>query len=63
MLKEHGESVKFIAINREWQRRLLVEQNTRRVPGIFKGGQFIGSYDAVEAYYKASFITETETFE
>ena len=62
LLKSRGDSYKFIPLNVEWQRRLLVEQGTRRIPGIFKGPSFIGGFDALENYYKCSFITDTESF-
>lgn len=62
LLKERGENYKYIELNSEWQRRLVVEHNTRRIPAIFRGAGYIGSYDVIENYYKASFIADSERF-
>lgn len=62
LLKEHGEQVKYIELNGEWQRRIVVEYSTRRVPAIFRGNLYIGSYDVLENYYKTSFIADSERF-
>lgn len=62
LLQAHGEKYRFVPINMEWQRRLLVEFGTRRVPAIFQNHKLLGSFDVLEAYYKCSFITETEGF-
>ena len=61
-LSSRGEQYKYIELNAEWQRKLVVEYNTRRVPAIFKGAAYIGSYDTLENYYKASFIADSERF-
>ncbi len=61
-LKEHDERFKYIELNAEWQRRLVVEYGTRRVPAIFKGSSFFGSHDVLENYYKCSFISDAERF-
>jgi glutaredoxin len=60
LLTEHKEQVKVINLNTEWQRRLVVEFNCRRSPAIFRGATYIGSYDALENYYKCSFFTDHE---
>lgn len=60
LLKTHKEQVKFIILNSEWQRRLVVEFNCRRSPAIFKGPTYFGSYDALEAYYKCNFFSDQE---
>lgn len=62
LLKERGEQVKYIELNAEWQRRLVVEYSTRRVPAVFRGSTYIGSYDVLENYYKCSFIADSERF-
>jgi len=62
LLKEHGEQVKYIELNGEWQRRVVVEYSTRRIPAIFRGNLYIGSYDVLENYYKTSFIADSERF-
>jgi len=62
LLKEHGEQVKYIELNAEWQRRLVVDYSTRRIPAVFRGSTYIGSYDVLEDYYKASFIADSERF-
>lgn len=62
LLKEHGEQVKYIELNSEWQRRIVVEYSTRRIPAIFKGSGYFGSYDQLESYYKCSFISDSERF-
>jgi glutaredoxin len=62
LLKEHGEQVKYIELNAEWQRRIVVEYGTRRIPAIFKGSSYFGSYDVLENYYKCSFISDSERF-
>lgn len=63
ILKEHDEQFKYIELNAEWQRRLVVDYSTRRVPAVFKGNLYIGSYDVLESYYKASFIADSERFQ
>lgn len=60
LLKEHKEQVKLVKLNAEWQRRLIVEFNTRRSPAIFKGATYFGSYDALESYYKCNFFSDKE---
>jgi glutaredoxin len=62
LLKDHGEQIKYIELNGEWQRRIVVEYGTRRVPAVFRGNMYIGSYDVLEDYYKASFISDSERF-
>lgn len=62
LLKDHGEQVKYIELTGEWQRRIVVEYSTRRVPAIFRGNMYIGSYDVLEDYYKCSFISDSERF-
>lgn len=62
LLKDHGEQVKYIELNGEWQRRIVVEYSTRRIPAVFRGNLYIGSYDVLENYYKASFIADSERF-
>jgi glutaredoxin len=62
LLRDHGEQVKYIELNAEWQRRLVVEYNTRRIPAIFKGSGYFGSYDVLESYYQCSFISDSERF-
>lgn len=62
LLKAHKETVKFIPLTPEWQRRVIVEQNTRRLPAIFKNHAFFGGYDALENYYKCSFFSDSESF-
>ncbi len=61
-LKAHKENIKFIPLTPEWQRRIIVEQNTRRLPAIFRNHAFFGGYDALESYYKASFFSDSESF-
>jgi glutaredoxin len=63
LLSERGEQVKYIELNAEWHRRLVVEYNTRRLPAIFRGSTYIGSFDVIENYYKASFISDSERFQ
>lgn len=62
LLKEHGEQVKYVELNAEWQRRLVVEYATRRVPAIFRGNGYFGSYDVLDNYYRCSFISDSERF-
>lgn len=62
LLETHSEIVKFIPLTPDWQRRIIVEQNTRRLPAIFKNHAFIGGYDALENYYKCSFFSDSESF-
>ena len=60
LLKNHKEQVKTVELNAQWQRRLIVEFNTRRSPAIFKGAVYFGSYDALESYYKCNFFSDKE---
>lgn len=60
LLKEHKEQVKLVKLNAEWQRRLIVEFNTRRSPAVFKGATYFGSYDSLENYYKCNFFSDKE---
>ena len=62
LLENRQETIKFIPLTPEWQRRIIVEQNTRRLPAIFKNHAFFGGYDALEAYYKCSFFSDSESF-
>jgi glutaredoxin len=62
LLRDRGENTKYIELNAEWQRRLVVEYNTRRIPAVFKGSGYFGSYDVLENYYKSSFIADSERF-
>lgn len=62
LFKEHGEQVKYIELNSEWQRRIVVDYSTRRIPAVFRGNMYMGSYDVMENYYKASFIADIERF-
>jgi glutaredoxin len=60
ILKEHKEKYKLVFINREWQRKLIVEYDCRRSPAIFKGTRYIGSYADLENYYKCWFFSDSE---
>lgn len=62
MLKEHDEKYKFIPLNEEWRRRLVVEFATRQVPAIFRNAKYIGNYSALAAYYSGSFLDDSERF-
>lgn len=62
LLEARGEQFKYVELNAEWQRRLVVEYNTRRIPAVFKGSGFFGGYDVLENYYKCSFIADSERF-
>lgn len=62
LLQEHKENYKVITMTPEWQRRVIVEHNTRRSPAIFKNHAYIGSYDSLENYYKCSFFSDSESF-
>jgi hypothetical protein len=62
LLRDRGENTKYIELNAEWQRRLVVEYSTRRIPAVFRGSGYFGSYDVLENYYKSSFIADSERF-
>jgi glutaredoxin len=62
LLKERGERYKYVELNAEWQRRLVIEHNTRRIPAVFRGSGYFGSFEVLEGYYKASFIADSERF-
>lgn len=62
LLKEHRENYKLVFINREWQRKLIVQYNCRRSPAIFRGVQYMGSYADLENYYKCWFFSDSELF-
>lgn len=60
LLKAHKETYKRVDLNMEWQRRLVVEFNTRKSPAIFRGASFFGSYADLENHYKATFFSAHE---
>lgn len=62
LLKDHEEHHKYMNLSPEWHRRLVVEFNTRRLPAIFRGPSYFGSYSDLENYYKCSFIRDDERF-
>lgn len=62
LLESRGETVQIQTITSRWQRRLQHEFNTKRIPAIFRGNQYFGSYGELETYFKASFYSEMETF-
>jgi|APGre2960657404_1045060.scaffolds.fasta_scaffold07148_6 hypothetical protein len=62
LLREHKESVKPVILNPEWQRRLIVQYQTKKSPSIFKGAAYFGSYAELENYYKCWFFSEREKF-
>lgn len=62
LLKEHDERVKYLELNTEWHRRLIVEVGTRRIPAIFKGAGYFGSYSDLQNYYMCSFVADVEKF-
>jgi hypothetical protein len=62
LFKEHKENFKHVLMNPEWQRRLIVQYNTKKSPAIFRGAAYFGSYGELENYYKCWFFSEREQF-
>lgn len=62
LLKEHKETYKQVNMTHEWFRRLVVDYNIRRLPAIFLGNAYFGSYSELDAYYKCSFVSSKEVF-
>ena len=62
LFKEHNEKVKYIELNSGWHRRLVVHVGTRRIPAIFKGSGYFGSYNDIQNYYMCSFVADNERF-
>jgi glutaredoxin len=62
LLEAHGENFKTAKLNHEWFRRLVVEYEVRKIPAIFLGNAYFGSYAELENYYKCSFVSSKEVF-
>lgn len=62
LLKTHNETYKYIPLNAEWHRRIIVEHGTRRIPAIFRGSSYFGCLHELEGYYKCSFVADSERF-
>lgn len=62
LLEEHKETFRVNKLNHEWFRRLVVEYEVRRLPAIFLGNAYFGSYAELENYYKCSFVSSKEVF-
>jgi glutaredoxin len=62
ILKEHDERIKYIPLNEEWRRRLVVEFGTRQVPAVFRNAKYLGNYSVLESYYSGSFLDDSERF-
>lgn len=62
MLEEHKENFKTVKLSHEWFRRLVVEYEVRRLPALFLGNAYFGSYSDLENYYKCSFVSSKEVY-
>lgn len=62
LLKDHKETYKEINMSHEWFRRLVVEYEVRRLPAVFQGNAYFGSYAELENYYKCSFVSSKEVY-
>lgn len=62
LLEEHKENFKTVKLSHEWFRRLVVEYEVRRLPALFIGNAYFGSYSDLENYYKCSFVSSKEVF-
>lgn len=62
LLKLRDENYKYIPLNAEWHRRLVVEHGTRRIPAVFRGATYFGCLQELEGYYKCSFVADSERF-
>jgi glutaredoxin len=62
LLEEHKENFKTVKLTHEWFRRLVVEYEVRRLPAVFLGNAYFGSYSELENYYKCSFVSSKEVF-
>ena len=62
LLEAHKENFKVVHLNHEWFRRLVVDYEVRRIPAIFVGNSYFGSYSDLENYYKCSFVSSKEVF-
>jgi len=62
ILKDHKERYKYIPINMDWQRKLAINYNTKRLPAVFQGTDYIGCISELRSYFDATFFSEAEEF-
>ena len=58
LLNEVQQPYKYVELNAAWQRTLLITHNTKRIPAIFIGNKYFGSYAELSNYLSASFISD-----
>lgn len=62
LLESRGEKYKVVNMDTFWQRKLIVDVGTKRTPAIYKFSNYFGGLYELQAYYAATFFTDSEQF-
>lgn len=62
LLKSKGETFRYVELNTQWQRTLIVSYNFRKSPAIMLGPTLFGSYAELENHYKCWYFSDKEKF-
>ena len=62
LLKSRDENVKYIPLNMDWRNKLARNYPTvNRVPIIYRGSRYFGSYGELKMFFEASFFNHGES--